>query len=118
MRRYREDRAFRPVFEAGVRENLMALVDRHMPQLAGKTPRVVRTGVPMGCNPRAWGGCSLGIEPSGDHFVRDTHWLRPQTPIDGLWLTGQDSFSAGVCGAMVGGSITYAAMTGDWRFLL
>jgi len=118
VKRYREDPSFRPMFEAGVRDNLMALVKRHMPQLNGKTPKVMRTGVPMGCNPRAWGGCSLGIEPSADHFTRDTHWLRPKTPIDGLWLTGQDSFSAGVSGAMASGSLTYATLTGDWLFML
>lgn len=118
VKRYREEPEFRPQFEAGVRDNLMALVHRYLPQLKGKTPATVRTGVPMGCNPRAWGGCSLGLEPSGDHFTRDTHWLRPKTPIEGLWLTGQDSFSAGVCGAMASGSLTYAALTGDWLFML
>ena len=118
VRRYREEPEFRPIFEAGVRDNLMKLVHRHMPQVIGKTPAYMRTGVPMGCNPRAWGGCSLGIEPSADHFTRDTHWLRPQTPIDGLWLTGQDSFSAGVSGAMASGSLTYAALTNDWLFML
>jgi len=118
VKRYREDPSFRPEFEKGVRENLMKLAHKHFPMLKGKTPSVVRTGVPVGCNPRAWGGCSLGIEPSGDHFTRDTHWLRPKTPIEGLWLTGQDSFSAGICGSMVSGSITYAAMTGDWLFML
>lgn len=117
VKRYREDASFRPEFDAGVRENMMALVHRHMPMLKGKTPSYIRTGVPVGCNPRAWGGCSLGIEPSGEHFTRDTHWLRPKTPIEGLWLTGQDSFSAGVCGSMVSGRLTYAAMTGDWLFM-
>jgi len=118
VQRYREDPSFRPGFDAGVRDNMLKLVHRHMPILKGKTPTSMHVGVPVGCNPRAWGGCSLGIEPSGDHFTRDTHWLRPKTPIDGLWLTGQDAFSAGVCGAMVSGSLTYAAITGDWLFLL
>lgn len=118
VKRYREDPSFRPSFDAGVRDNMLALVHRHMPMLKGKTPKTVKVGVPVGCNPRAWGGCSLGIEPSGDHFTRDTHWLRPKTAVEGLWLTGQDSFSAGVCGAMVSGSLTYAAITGDWLFML
>ena len=118
VKRYREDPAWRPEFEKAVRENLMKLVERHVPQVKGKTPALIRTGVPMGCNPRAWGGCSLGIEPSADHFTRDTHWLRPKTPIDGLWLTGQDSFSAGVSGAMASGLLTYSALTGDWLFML
>jgi all-trans-retinol 13,14-reductase len=118
VKRYREDPSWRPEFEANVRENLLVLAHRHFPMLQGKTPKVVRTGVPVGCNPRAWGGCSLGIEPSGEHFTRDTHWLRPKTPIPGLWLTGQDSLSAGICGSMMSGATTYAAMTGDYFFLL
>jgi carboxypeptidase PM20D1 len=42
----------------------------------------------MGCNPRAWEACSLGLEPSADRFVKHTHWLRPKTAIENLWLTG------------------------------
>ncbi len=118
VKRYREDPSFRPGFEAGVRDSMLRLVHRHMPILEGKTPASLHVGVPVGCNPRAWGGCSLGIEPSAEHFTRDTHWLRPETAIRGLWLTGQDAFSAGVCGAMLSGSLTYAAITGDWLFLL
>ena len=110
----RRDPAFRAELEGRVIENLTKIVHRHMPMLAGKTPSLVRAGLPMGCNPRAWHGCSLGLEPSGDRFVKHTHWLRPRTRIDGLWLTGQDSFSAGFAGAMMSSFLTYAALTGDW----
>jgi phytoene dehydrogenase-like protein len=72
----------------------------------------------MGCNPRAWKGSSLGLEPSADRFVKHTHWMRPRTTIDGLWLTGQDAFSAGFAGAMLSSRVTYAAMTGNWVSLL
>ena len=34
------------------------------------------------------------------------------------WLTGQDAFSAGFCGSMLSGRVTYAAMTGNWFSLL
>ena len=60
----------------------------------------------------------LPLEPSGDRFVKHTHWLRPQTTIPGLWLTGQDSFSAGFAGSMMSSRITYAAITNDWLFTL
>ncbi len=112
--RSKTDPAFRADFTGAVTENLTKVVHRHMPQLRGKTPKVIRAGLPMGCNLRAWGGCSLGLEPSGDRFVRHTHWLRPQTTIKNLWLTGQDSFSAGFAGAMMSSFLTYSAMTGDW----
>ncbi len=114
VERSKQDAVFREEFRGAVAENLTKVVHRHMPELRGKTPRVLRAGLPMGCNPRAWAGCSLGLEPSGDRFVRHTHWLRPQTTIKGLWMTGQDSFSAGFAGAMMSSFLTYSALTNDW----
>jgi len=116
--RAREDAAFATEFRDAISENLMPIVLRHMPQLRGKTPKVLRAGIPMGCNPRAWHGCSLGLEPSGARFVEHTHWLRHKSKIDGLWLTGQDPFSAGFCGAMVSARMCYAAMSGNWLSML
>jgi all-trans-retinol 13,14-reductase len=114
----RTDKAFEGELKAAVRDNLLKLVHRYMPQLKGKTPKVVRSGLPMGCNPRAWHGCSLGLEPSGDRFVKHTHWLRPQTKIKGLYLTGQDSFSAGFAGSMASARLTYCALSGNWPWML
>jgi all-trans-retinol 13,14-reductase len=116
--RSRTDAAFDKEFRQAVQENLMKIVLRHMPQLKGKTPAYLRAGVPMGCNPRAWHGCSLGLEPSGDRFVKHSHWLRHQTKIDGLWLTGQDAFSPGFAGSMASARLCYSAMTGDWLYML
>lgn len=116
--RARSDAAFMEEFKKAVQENLMKIVLRHMPQLKGKTPSVLRAGVPMGCNPRAWHGCSLGLEPSGDRFVKHSHWLRHQTRVNGLYLTGQDAFSPGFAGSMASARLCYAAMTGDWLFML
>jgi all-trans-retinol 13,14-reductase len=118
VERAKKDRVFHDELAAGLAENMMNIVHRHAPQLKGKTPKVKRSGIPMGCNPRAWQGCSLGLEPSGARFVKHTHWLRPRTTIKGLWLTGQDAFSAGFCGAMLSSRITYAAMTGNWFSML
>lgn len=118
VERSKRDKVFRDEFTAGVGENLMRIVERHMPQLKGKTPKLRLSGIPVGCNPRAWHGCSLGLEPSADRFVKHTHWLRPRTQVNGLWLTGQDSFSPGFCGAMLSAKVTYAAMTGNWLSML
>ncbi len=117
VERARKDPGFAAEFGASIGDNLMPIVHRHMPQLKGKTPKLKRSGIPMGCNPRAWHGSSLGLEPSAARFVEHTHWLRHRTKIDGLWLTGQDPFSAGICGAMISARLCYAAMTGNWLFM-
>ncbi len=39
-------------------------------------------------------------------------WLRPQTRIPGLWLTGQDILTCGVTGAMMAGMLTTMSMVG------
>jgi all-trans-retinol 13,14-reductase len=51
-----------------------------------------------------------GIGHTPDRFAQQ--WLRPRTPVDGLWLTGADVFTAGVVGAMFAGAMTAAAMAG------
>jgi all-trans-retinol 13,14-reductase len=42
----------------------------------------------------------------------EARWLRPRTPIRGLYLTGADICTAGVGGAMAGGAIAASAMLG------
>lgn len=118
VKRAKEDGTFKAEFSKSIEENLLKIAHRHMPMLKGKTPKLVRSGLPMGCNVRAWHGCSLGLEPSGDRFVKHTHWLRPKTTISNLWLTGQDAFSAGFAGSMVASRLTYSAITNDWLFML
>ena len=40
------------------------------------------------------------------------HWLGPKSRIPGLWLTGQDTLTCGVTGAMMSGLITTMSMVG------
>jgi all-trans-retinol 13,14-reductase len=40
------------------------------------------------------------------------HWLGPRTRIKGLWMTGQDTLTCGVTGAMMSGMLTVTAMIG------
>ncbi len=112
------DPEFRQKISEGVNKGLEAIVHHHMPQLADKTPAFRQAGVPMGCNPRAWHGSSLGLEPSGDRFTKHTHWLRHKTRIKGLYLTGQDPFSAGFAGSMLSARMCYAAISGNWLGML
>lgn len=53
-------------------------------------------------------GGFMGLEGSPARFRQD--WLRAQTPIKGLWLTGQDVSTDGVIGALMGGVICASAM--------
>lgn len=55
-------------------------------------------------------GGFMGVESSPQRFRQD--WLRARTPIEGLWLTGQDVSTDGVIGALAGGVICASAMLG------
>jgi phytoene dehydrogenase-like protein len=118
VERSRSDPAFREQMERDITEYLMRAVHAHMPQLRDKTPAFVRAGMPFGCNPRAWKSCSLGVEPSAERFLKHTHWLRPQTKIRNLYLTGHDTFAMGFASAMLGARLCYATITNNWLFAL
>ncbi|MEL6185747.1 MAG: FAD-dependent oxidoreductase, partial [Myxococcota bacterium] len=51
-----------------------------------------------------------GLEHTPTRFEQT--WLRPKTPISGLYLTGSDVCTAGVGGALMGGVLTASALTG------
>nr|WP_298164254.1 NAD(P)/FAD-dependent oxidoreductase [uncultured Pseudomonas sp.] len=55
-------------------------------------------------------GGFMGIESSPQRFQQK--WLRAQTPIEGLYLTGQDVATDGVIGALVGGVLCASAVVG------
>jgi all-trans-retinol 13,14-reductase len=48
-------------------------------------------------------GGFMGVESSPQRF--EQAWLRPATPIRGLFLTGQDVATDGVIGALVGATL-------------
>ena len=51
-----------------------------------------------------------GLDHTPERLQQD--WLRPETKIEGLWLTGQDILTCGVTGAMMAGVLTTTAMVG------
>lgn len=95
-------------------ETMMKLVHAYYPALKNETPAFMQGGAPVGCNPTSWKGSSYGLAVDPERYLRDTHWLRPQTRIPGLYLTGQDALSPGFAGALGGAAFAYAAFTGDW----
>lgn len=111
--RVKTDEGFRRELEEKTRESFLEVAQRHFPALRGKTPAYVKVGTPVGCNVNAKDGASYGLEASPERFSRFTHLLRPQTKIEGLYLTGQDPASPGIAGAMFSARFTYAAVTGD-----
>ena len=118
IERGRKDPEFKAKLEADLASGLEALAIKHFPQLAGKTPTVRLSGVPVGCNPRAWRGSSMGVEPSGARFTEHTHWLKPKTKVKNLYLTGQDALSMGFAGSMMAARVCYASITGNWLIML
>merc|ERR1712196_605296 len=52
-----------------------------------------------------------GLESHPERFEKQD-WLRPQTHVPGLYLTGQDVATLGVTGAMMGGILTAHAALG------
>lgn len=109
---------FRDELEGKFRDAALKLICERFPALAGKTPAMTHVQWPMGCNVHAREGGSYGIEPSADRFTKHTHWLRPKTTIENLFLVGQDAFMPGIAGVLIGSRFAYAAMTGDWFYLV
>jgi all-trans-retinol 13,14-reductase len=54
-----------------------------------------------------------GLDHTPERLQQD--WLGPRTKIPGLWLSGQDTLSCGVTGAMMAGLLTVTAMAGPRR---
>lgn len=52
-----------------------------------------------------------GIDHTPERFGQ--RWLKPRTPIKGLYLTGQDIVTCGVAGALFGGALTAIAVSGQ-----
>ena len=70
---------------------------------------------------RSQKGEVYGLEAAPERFQADD-WLRPQTDVPGLFLTGQDVTTVGVTGALMGGILTAHACLGyggpvdcEWR---
>jgi all-trans-retinol 13,14-reductase len=53
-------------------------------------------------------GAIYGIEPTVERYRNP--WLRPRSPIPGLWFSGSDVASVGVMGAMGGGQLCALAI--------
>jgi all-trans-retinol 13,14-reductase len=53
-------------------------------------------------------GAIYGLAHTPERF--EQRWLRPRTPIKGLYLTGTDVVTAGLMGGMMGGFVCASAV--------
>jgi all-trans-retinol 13,14-reductase len=98
-------------FKAQLGERLMAHLYDKVPQVRGQVD-YFEVSTPLSTD---WfGGYHHGELYGLAHTPErmQQKWLRPQTRIPGLWLTGQDVLTCGVTGAMMAGMLTTMSMVG------
>ena len=98
-------------FKAALGQRLMQHLYAKVPQARGKVD-YFEVSTPLSTD---WfGGYQHGELYGLAHTPErmQQSWLRPQTRIPGLWLTGQDILTCGVTGAMMAGFLTTMSMVG------
>jgi all-trans-retinol 13,14-reductase len=98
-------------FKDELGERLMRHLYARLPQLEGKVD-YYEVSTPLSTD---WfsgyqRGELYGLDHTTERLQQD--WLGPRTRIPGLWLTGQDTLTCGVTGAMMSGMLTTMAMVG------
>ncbi len=98
-------------FKKELGDRLMRHLFDKLPQLEGKVD-YFEVSTPLSTN---WfsayqHGELYGLEHTPERLQQD--WLGPRTRIPGLWLTGQDTLTCGVTGAMMAGMLTTMAIVG------
>lgn len=95
--------------KASLTERLLDTLYEHAPKTRGRveiaelsTPLTTRN---FATHPH---GEIYGLQHTARRF--EQRWLRPRTPIKGLYLTGADIASAGVVGALMGGMLSSSAV--------
>ena len=98
-------------FKAELGERLMRHLYDKLPQLEGKVDYYeVSTPVSTEWFSAYQRGELYGLDHTPERMQQK--WLGPRTRIPGLWLSGQDSLTCGVTGAMMAGLLTTTAMVG------
>jgi all-trans-retinol 13,14-reductase len=98
-------------FKATLAEKLLDDVYKHVPQVRGKVD-YYELSTPLSTahfNNYAQGQV-YGLDHSPERFAQS--WVKPSTPIKGLYLTGQDILFCGVASAMMTGVMTATSVLG------
>ncbi len=95
--------------KASLSERLLDTIYKHAPATRGRV-EVAELSTPLSTRNFAAHpeGAIYGLSHDAQRY--EQRWLRPQTPIKGLYLSGADVVSAGVVGAMMGGFICSSAV--------
>jgi all-trans-retinol 13,14-reductase len=98
-------------FKAQLGERLLQALYDKLPQLSGRLD-YYEVSTPL--STEWFGGYRRGELYGLDHTPErlQQDWLGPRTRIPGLWLTGQDTLTCGVTGAMMAGLLTTTALAG------
>ncbi len=95
-------------FKAALTESLQEQFFKHMPALRPMLDYAeLSTPLSTDTFTRPMAGSIYGIEPTPARF--ECTWLRPRSPIPGLFFAGSEVVSVGVIGAMMGGVLGVAA---------
>jgi len=101
-------------FKAGLGDRLMEHLYEKLPQLRGRVDYYdVSTPLSTEWFSAYRKGELYGLDHTPERLKQK--WLAPRTKIPGLWLTGQDTLTCGVTGAMMSGMLTTMAMVGMRR---
>lgn len=97
-------------FKQHLSERLLAALEAHVPSVRGRV-KTWELSTPLTTEHFAGyaRGELYGLDHGPSRFRQ--RWLRPATPVPGLYLTGQDVLTAGVAGALFGGVVTASALT-------
>ncbi|MBK7004347.1 MAG: FAD-dependent oxidoreductase [Burkholderiales bacterium] len=98
-------------FKAALSEKLLADVYQHAPQVRGKVDYFeLSTPLSTAHFSNYAQGQVYGLEHTPERFAQS--WVKPHTPIKGLYLTGQDILFCGVASAMMSGVMTATSVLG------
>ncbi len=97
-------------------EALLAIVERHRPGFRDLV-EYAELGTPLSFEyfTAAPSGAIYGYPGTPEKYSR--RWLRPETPVPGLYLTGTDVSLLGIVGALVGGVLAASRVLGPSGFL-
>lgn len=95
--------------KADITQRVLGQLFRHMPDLKPML-EFTELSTPLSTEhyTRSYEGSIYGLEPTRERFKNP--WLRPRTPIKNFYLTGCDTGTAGVMGAMLGGVLCAASV--------